>query len=154
MVLRVAVGEDQLEIVRYLVANGAMLNLQEKKHRFTPLMLVMAQQHPSFEKIFQTILKGKPYLNLQESSVQTVLHLATHFIEKLFWTAANDSEYEEETVLKLLLKTKANVNAVYMKKMTALHIAVRKGNIEIVQKVIETGRANVNAVDGKGDTPL
>ncbi|KAI9911598.1 hypothetical protein PsorP6_009588 [Peronosclerospora sorghi] len=117
-----------------------MLNLQEKKHRFTPLMLALAQQPPSFEEIFQTLLKGKPDLNVQDSSGQTVLHLAT--------------EYEEETVLKLLLKSKANVNAVDMKKMTALHIAVGKGNLEIVQLLIETGRANVNAVDGKGNTPL
>ncbi|KAI9906838.1 hypothetical protein PsorP6_002811 [Peronosclerospora sorghi] len=74
--------------------------------------------------------------------------------QQLFRTAANDSEYEEETVLKLLLKAKAIVNAVDMKKMTALHIAVGKGNLEIVQLFIETGRANVNAVDGKGNTPL
>ncbi|KAI9906057.1 hypothetical protein PsorP6_013713 [Peronosclerospora sorghi] len=127
-----------------------MLNLQEKKHRFTPLMLALAQQPPSFEEIFQTLLKGKPDLNVQDSSGQTVLHLATGFIEKLFRTAANDSEDEEETVLKLLLKANANVNAVDMKKMTALHIAVGKGNLEIVQLLIETGRANVNAVDGKG----
>ncbi|KAI9921239.1 hypothetical protein PsorP6_000510 [Peronosclerospora sorghi] len=139
-VLHVAAAEDQLEIVRYLVANGAMLNLQEKKHRFTPLMLALAQQPPSFEEIFQILLKGKPDLNVQDSSGQTALHLAT--------------EYEEETVLKLLLKAKANVNAVDMKKMTALHIAVGKGNLEIVQLLIETGRANVNAVDGKGNTPL
>ncbi|KAI9911496.1 hypothetical protein PsorP6_009528 [Peronosclerospora sorghi] len=134
-VLHVAVAEDQLEIVRYLVANGAILNLQEKKHRFTPLMLALSQQPPSFEEIFQTLLKGKPDLNIQD------------YIDKLFRTAANDSEYEEETVLKLLLKAKANVNAVDMKKMTALHIAVGKGNLEIVQLLIETGRSNVNAVD-------
>ncbi|KAI9911340.1 hypothetical protein PsorP6_009485 [Peronosclerospora sorghi] len=139
-VQHVAVAEDQLEIVRYLVANGAMLNLQEKKHRFTPLMIALAQQPPSFEEIFQTLLKGKRDLNVQDSSGQMVLHLAT--------------EYEEETVLKLLLKVKANVNAVDMKKMTALDIAVGKGNLEIVQLLIETGRANVNAVDGKGNTPL
>ncbi|KAI9913258.1 hypothetical protein PsorP6_005588 [Peronosclerospora sorghi] len=113
-----------------------MLNIQEKKHRFTPLMLALAQQPPSFEEIFQTLLKGKPDLNVQDSSGQTVLHLVTG--------------YEEETVLKLLLKAKANVNAVDMKKMTALHIAVGKDNLENVQILIETGRANVNAVDGKG----
>ncbi|KAI9910309.1 hypothetical protein PsorP6_010082 [Peronosclerospora sorghi] len=54
-----------------------MLNLQEKKHRFTPPMLALAQQPPSFEEIFQTLLKGKPDLNVQESSGQTVMHLAT-----------------------------------------------------------------------------
>ncbi|KAI9910010.1 hypothetical protein PsorP6_010430 [Peronosclerospora sorghi] len=120
----------------------------------------LSQQPPSFEEIFQTLLKGKPDLNVQDSSGQTVLHLATGLlgntlhIEKLFRTAANDSEYEEETVLKLLLKAKANVNAVDITKMTVLHIAVGKGNLEIVQLLIETGRSNVNAVDGKGNTPL
>ncbi|KAI9909437.1 hypothetical protein PsorP6_015040 [Peronosclerospora sorghi] len=74
--------------------------------------------------------------------------------QHLFRTAANDSEYEEETVVKLMLKSKANVNAVDMKKMTALHIAVGKGNLEIVQILIETGRDNVDAIDGKGNTPL
>ncbi|KAI9995471.1 hypothetical protein PInf_012536 [Phytophthora infestans] len=139
-VLHVAVAEDQLEIVQHLVSNGAMLNLQEKKRRFTPLMLALAQQPPSFEEIFQILLKGKPDLSVQDSSGQTVLHLA--------------AEYEEEESLKLLLRAKPKVDAVDSKKMTALHVAVGKGNLEIVQLLIETGRANVNVVDAKGNTPL
>ncbi|KAL3673475.1 hypothetical protein V7S43_001185 [Phytophthora oleae] len=140
LVLHIAVAEDQLEIVQHLVSNGAMLNLQEKKRRFTPLMLTLAQQPPSFEEIFQTLLKGKPDLSVQASSGQTVLHLA--------------AEYEEVESLKLLLRAKAKVDAVDNKKMTALHVAVGKGNLEIAQLLIETGRANVNAVDSKGNTPL
>ena len=69
-------AEDQLEIVQYLVTNGAILNLQGKKRRFTPLMLALAQQPPRFEEIFQVLLKGKPDLSLQDSSGQTVVHLA------------------------------------------------------------------------------
>ena len=57
-------------------------------------------------------------------------------------------------MLKLLLKAKAKVDAVDNKKMTALHIAVGKSNLELVQLLIETGSANVNVVDGKGNTPL
>ncbi|CAH0489396.1 unnamed protein product [Peronospora farinosa] len=139
-VLHVAVAEDQLEIVQYLVANGAALNLQEKKRRFTPLMLALAQQPPRFEEIFQALLKGKPDLSLQDSSGQTVVHLA--------------AEYEEVEMLKLLLKAKAKVDIVDNKKMTALHVAVGKRNFEIVQLLIEAGSANVNVVDGKGNTPL
>ena len=75
-VLHVAVAEDHLEIVQYLVAHGAMLNLQDKKHRFTPLMLALAQQPPNFKEIIQALLKGKPDLNGQNSSGQTVVHLA------------------------------------------------------------------------------
>ncbi|KAI9915131.1 hypothetical protein PsorP6_007722 [Peronosclerospora sorghi] len=80
-VVHVAVAEDQLEIVRYIVANGAMLNLKEKRHRFTPVMLALAQQPLSFEEIFQTLLKGKPDLNVQDSSGQTVLHLSTGLLD-------------------------------------------------------------------------
>ena len=71
-----AVAEDQLEIVQYLVANGVVLNLQEKKRRFTPLMLALAQQPPRYKELFQALLKGKPDLSLQDSSGQTVVHLA------------------------------------------------------------------------------
>lgn len=63
-------------------------------------------------------------------------------------------EYEEVESLKLLLRAKSKVDAVDNKKMTALHIAVGKGNLEIVQLLIETGRANVNVVDAKGNTSL
>ncbi|KAG7392475.1 hypothetical protein PHYPSEUDO_000163 [Phytophthora pseudosyringae] len=139
-VLHVAVTEDQLEIVQHLVSNGATLNLQEKKRRFTPLMLALAQQPPSFEELFQVLLKGKPDLSVQDSSGQTALHLA--------------AEYEELESVKLLLRAKAKADAVDNKKMTALHVAVGKGNLEIVQLLIETGRANVNVMDTKGNTPL
>ncbi|KAG6969591.1 hypothetical protein JG688_00005245 [Phytophthora aleatoria] len=139
-VLHVAVAEDQLDVVQHLVSNGAMLNLQEKKRRFTPLMLALAQQPPSFEEIFQVLLKGKPDVSVQDSSGQTVLHLA--------------AEYEEVDSLKLLLRAKPKVDAVDNNKMTALHVAVGKGNLEIVQLLVETGRANVNVVDAKGNTPL
>ncbi|TDH65062.1 uncharacterized protein CCR75_002145 [Bremia lactucae] len=139
-VLHVAVAEDQLKIVQHLVSNGAMLNLQDKKRRFTPLMLALAQQPPCFEEIFQALLKGKPDLSVQDSSGQTVLHLA--------------AEYEKPEALKLLLRAKPKVDAVDNQKMTALHVAVGKGNFEIVQFLIESGQASVNVSDGKGNTPL
>ncbi|CEG36223.1 Histone H3 (Lys9) methyltransferase SUV39H1/Clr4, required for transcriptional silencing [Plasmopara halstedii] len=139
-VLHVAVAEDQLEIVQHLVCNGANLNLQEKKHRFTPLMLALAQQPMRFEEIFHALLKGKPDLSIQNSSGQTVLHLA--------------AEYEEVEPLKLLLRAKLNVDLHDDQKMTALHVAVGKQNVDIVQLLVESGRANVNVVDSKGNSAL
>lgn len=73
--LHIAVSEDQLEIVKHLVANGAQLNAQDKKNKFTPLMLCLAQQPPRFLELFQVILKGKPDLSVVDSTGQTVLHL-------------------------------------------------------------------------------
>lgn len=75
--LHVAVTEDQLEVVKHLVSNGAPVNTQEKKNKFTPLMLCLAQQPPQFLEMLQVILKGKPDLSAQDSTGQTVLHLAT-----------------------------------------------------------------------------
>jgi ankyrin repeat protein len=37
---------------------------------------------------------------------------------------------------------------------TALHIAVSKGNAESIQWLVETEKANVNAINFAGETPL
>lgn len=74
--LHIAVAEDQLEVVKHLVSNGAPVNMQDKKNRFTPLMLCLAQQPPHFLEMLQVILKGKPDLGATDSTGQTILHLA------------------------------------------------------------------------------
>ncbi|TMW60704.1 hypothetical protein Poli38472_000746 [Pythium oligandrum] len=139
-VLHIAVSEDQLEIVSYLVSHGAPLDYQDKKNRFTPLMLCLAQRPPRYLEIVQALLKGKPDLTIQDSAGQTVLHLAT--------------QYEEVEVVEMLLRSKPKVDAVDAKKMTPLHVAAGKGNVELVKILIERGHASPNAVDAKGNTPL
>ena len=67
---------------------------------------------------------------------------------------AERPEYEELETLKQLLGSKAKVDAADNENMTALHVAVGKGNLDIVQLLLDTGRANVNVVDSKGNTPL
>uniref|UniRef100_K3W7B9 Uncharacterized protein n=1 Tax=Globisporangium ultimum (strain ATCC 200006 / CBS 805.95 / DAOM BR144) TaxID=431595 RepID=K3W7B9_GLOUD len=138
--LHLAVTEDQLEIVKHLVSNGAPLNIQDKKNKFTPLMLCLAQQPPHFVEMLQAILKGKPDLSVQDSTGQTILHLC--------------AQYEEEESMEVLLRAKPKVDAVDPKKMTALHVAAGKGNLDIVKLLVERGHANVNAVDAKGNSPL
>jgi ankyrin repeat protein len=81
--LHIAVAEDHVEIVQLLVSSGHMLNLQEKKNKFTPLMLCLAQQPPHFDEIFAAILKGKPDLDVQDSAGQTILHLAVRTLLEL-----------------------------------------------------------------------
>lgn len=83
--LHIAVAEDQLEIVKHLVAHGAPVNAQDKKNRFTPLMLCLAQQPPHFVEMLQAILKGKPDLSAQDSTGQTILHLAAR-TSSMIWS--------------------------------------------------------------------
>ncbi|GAB9471073.1 Dead deah box rna [Globisporangium polare] len=138
--LHIAVTEDQLEVVKHLVSNGAPVNMQDKKNRFTPLMLCLAQQPPHFLEMLQVILKGKPDLGATDSTGQTILHLA--------------AQYEEEEAMEIILRAKPKVDAADPKKMTALHVAAGKGSVELVKLLVERGHANVNAVDAKGNSPL
>ncbi|DAZ96390.1 TPA: hypothetical protein N0F65_010757 [Lagenidium giganteum] len=139
-VLHTAVSEDQLSVVTALVSHGVMLNIQDKKNKFTPLMLCLAQQPTQYLEIMQAILKGKPDLSVQDSAGQTVLHLA--------------AQYEEAEAVEMILKAKPKVDATDAKKMTALHIAAAKGDLEIIKLLVERGHASVNSTDAKGNTPL
>lgn len=79
-----------MEIVQLLVSSGHMLNLQERKNKFTPLMLCLAQRPPHFDEIFDAILKGKPDLDVQDSAGQTILHLAARASLELFVRSISD----------------------------------------------------------------
>jgi ankyrin repeat protein len=58
-----------------------------------------------------------------------------------------------ESVVKALLATRANVDAVYVRGETALYQAAQKGNLGMVKLLLSHG-AKVNAAAKDGDTPL
>jgi ankyrin repeat protein len=54
----------------------------------------------------------------------------------------------------LLQRTSAQVNATYgVKRCTALHMAARRGNVEVIDALLDEG-ADIEARDSVGDTPL
>lgn len=59
-----------------------------------------------------------------------------------------------ESVVRALVAAGADVNANGgVKRCTALHMAARRGNVEVAQALLECG-ANIEAPDSRGDTPL
>lgn len=57
------------------------------------------------------------------------------------------------TLVKALVEAGADVNATNQTRTTALHIALRNGNVDTVEYLLEQG-ADVNAKDEDGSTPL
>lgn len=47
-----------------------------------------------------------------------------------------DAEYEEEEAMELILRAKPKVDAGDPKKMTALHVAAGKGNLDVVKLLV------------------
>ena len=59
-----------------------------------------------------------------------------------------------QVVRALLERTPADVNAAYgVKRCTALHMAARRGNTEVIRALLDAG-ADIEARDSKGETPL
>jgi hemoglobin len=57
-------------------------------------------------------------------------------------------------VQALLQRSSARVNAIHgVKRCTALHMAARRGNVEVIGALLDGG-ANIEARDSAGDTPL
>jgi len=57
-------------------------------------------------------------------------------------------------VIRALLRAGADVNACSgVMRATALHMAARRGHVEIARALLDSGAA-VNVLDRKGDTPL
>jgi ankyrin repeat protein len=59
-----------------------------------------------------------------------------------------------QIVRALLQRSATNVNAVHgVKRCTALHMAARRGNVEVIRALLDGG-ADMEARDSVGDTPL
>jgi ankyrin repeat protein len=71
------------------------------------------------------------------------------------YCAANECASQTgPVVVRALLRAGADVNACSgVTRATALHMAARRGHVEIARALLEAGAA-VNVQDRKGDTPL
>ena len=72
----------------------------------------------------------------------------------LYWLANGQGASDGAGVVRALVRGGANVNADDgVKQCTALHMAARRGNVEIARALLDCG-ADIDARDSLGDTPL
>lgn len=154
-----AVLHNRPEIVRYLLAKGANVNLGSTFS--TPLHLASTWGHLEIVKDLITAGANKETYDAWE---KTPLHLAAenHRVEvvkyliemgaKISLHLAAERGYND-IVKHLIKKNKANVNACDSHQYTPLHLAAQEGHIEVVQYLIEQG-ADISAYNAWRQTPL
>jgi ankyrin repeat protein len=162
--LIIASGNGYTDIVRLLIEAGATLDIQDKDGD-TALMLA------SSTEIVRLLIEAGINLNIQNNDGHTALITATKRnaieIARLLIEAGaartpaalniQDKEQQTaltiactkgyETIASLLIKAGANLDLCAEYGFSALHIASKGGNIDIVRLLIEGGAAHTPAIN-------
>ncbi|XP_001604063.1 ankyrin-3 [Nasonia vitripennis] len=142
----------QVEIVDLLLRHKSDLDSQDEFGK-TPLFYACDIDHKTFEcafgknmtqylhkilnlfyikrsQILETLLRYKPHVNIYDNNGKTVLHYVAE-IDKPF---GDDKKAEVATVL---LDNGADVNARNKTGLTPLHIALKKGYVDLVEVLLK-----------------
>jgi ankyrin repeat protein len=130
-----AVKEGLLELVKFLVENGADVNAKYKDNN-TALLLACKKSH--FD-IVKYLVENGAAVNANDSRSSTPLILAS-----------KNGNFE---IVKFLVENGADVNAKYKADHTALVLASKNSHFEIVKFLIENG-ADLNAKCSDKHQPL
>jgi len=172
--LHIAVGRENIEIVKFLVSEGkANVNVKEVDGK-TPLHLA-ATYNDNIEVVKFLIDNGAD-VNAKNNGGYTPLHSAVggknvELVRYLVLEGKADVEARDghggtplhtavrngqssEIIKFLVSEVKANVNAKDEDSSTPLHSVAMKQNIEFAKILISSGRADVNAKDKRNLTPL
>jgi ankyrin repeat protein len=130
-----AARHGQLQVVEYLLANGADMEIRDLyngKPNNTPLHVAAAYGH---KRVVELLLAKGASVNAVDQAGRTPLHIA---VGQGF-----------RGVIDVLLTHKADVNAVSDSGQTPLHAAIAATHLELAKFLIERG-ANVNATGSEG----
>ncbi|XP_036791844.1 ankyrin-1 isoform X14 [Oncorhynchus mykiss] len=162
--LYMASQENHLEVVKFLLENGANQSLPTEDG-FTPLAVALQQGHENVVALLinygtkgkvrlpalhiaarnddtrtaAVLLQNDPNADVLSKTGFTPLHIAAH--------------YENLNVAQLLLNRGANVNFTPKNGITPLHIASRRGNVIMVRLLLDRG-AQIDAKTKDELTPL
>jgi len=131
-------GEERiLNIVKFLLNNGANVNIQNKHGKTALHEAVFFRKN----KIIELLLENLADVNIKDNDGNTVLHISTKFktigIE----------------IVNLILNKGSYINIKDNKGNTALHIAVIFNRTERIKLLLEKG-ADVNIKNDEGKTAL
>jgi ankyrin repeat protein len=133
--LNVAVIEGNIEIVEYLVSQGADINIKDGSGE-TPLQIAI---HEGKLELIKFFLSKKADVNMKDYFNETSLH-----------EAVNKGEIE---IVKLIVAHGADLNAKNNLKETPLFYAVKNNYSDIAKYLISKG-SEVNTKDLGGRSPL
>ena len=149
--LHLAVQDNRPEIVSFLIANGAKINVKNnentplyetnrkthrKTHRKTPLDIAVDLK---LQDTVALLISKHPDVNSEDEDGRSLLHIAVTFKLK--------------DLAKKLIAKGAFVNAKNNLLQTPLHLAAAQGSQDIAELLIAKG-AMVNVRNAKGQTPL
>lgn len=134
--LHLAVKKNEEQIVQYLIKNNANVHIEDNDGR-TPLFYAISNKNIVLIKL---LIQHKANINAQDKfKVTPVLQTC---------------EIGDLPILKYLVSMGAQIDAMNSVGRTALHLAALKGYLNIVQYLVEEKKADVNAKDQGGNTPL
>lgn len=136
--LLTACQEGHINIVRWLINNGADANLASKAG-YTPLIYASANNRLSLVKWLLDVAKAK--INVTSNDGLSALIAAC-------------VRRDTEAVVRKLIGAGADLNLATDEGLTALLYACEVDQISIVKLLIETKRVNLDQAEKSGNTPL
>ena len=136
--LHKAVEQNRIEMVKWLIENGAEVNAKNTKHR-TPLHCA---SNLSLFEVVQYLIENGANVNAKDNGDFTPFHEATLFTTN-----------RSKEILKYLLENGAQIDAKTKNGLTPLHYASHYGQLDIVKYLIEKG-AQIEAKTTFGQIPL
>jgi ankyrin repeat protein len=148
-VLHQAAARADADMIRLAIRKDAGLEARDK-HRHTPLLVAVSENHRNAKAAVQTLLEHNADKAARDDSDWTVVHHAAHKSAK----AASQPAYNHAAdVLRLLLDQGANVDALARNKATPLCLVANIGDAATAE-VLLNANANVNHRSAAGRSPL
>ena len=145
--LHVSIKCLNLQLARFLLQNGADINVQNSDGN-TPLHLAIKCLDL---ELAQFLLNSGADINMQNNSGQSPLNAQNRTGDTPLHVAIECSNLR---LAQFLLQNGSDINVQNNSGGSPLHIAVQKGNIEVMTQLVLKDSCNLNAQNKDGETPL